>query len=112
MHDPPHRYKYLQKPLEESSLPTLLQYIHRWSSAQTEKLAMAVGLLIAQGLASASCLLSLTKDHLVKNGTQIFLHITVLDSSALICRCIRQRHHFDFPCLFDGAIHGSSLRHS
>ncbi|KAJ3570360.1 hypothetical protein NP233_g4445 [Leucocoprinus birnbaumii] len=61
------RYKYLQRPLESSSLPTLLQYIHRWTPAQTEKLAIAVGLLISQGLASASCLLSLTKDHLVKN---------------------------------------------
>lgn len=29
---------------------------------------MAVGLLFSQGLANASCLQSLTKDHLVKNG--------------------------------------------
>ncbi|KAF9452387.1 ARM repeat-containing protein [Macrolepiota fuliginosa MF-IS2] len=65
------RYKYLQKPLEESALPTLLQYIHRWTPIQTEKLAIAVGLLISQGLASASCLLSLTKDHLVKNDVSV-----------------------------------------
>lgn len=63
-----HRYKYLQKPLEESALPGLLQYIHRWSPAQKDKLSLAVGLLISQGLANASCLQSLTKDHLVKNG--------------------------------------------
>lgn len=62
------RYKYLQKPLEEISLPTLLQYINRWSPAQRDKLSIAVGLLISQGLASASCLSSLSKDHLVKNG--------------------------------------------
>ena len=62
------RYKYLQKPLEELALPGLLQYINRWSSAQKDKLSIAVGLLISQGLANASCLQSLTKDHLVKNG--------------------------------------------
>ncbi|KAG6837719.1 hypothetical protein H0H93_003521 [Arthromyces matolae] len=65
------RYKYLQKPLEEVSLPTLLQYINRWSPAQRDKLSIAVGLLISQGLASASCLTSLTKDHLVKNDVSI-----------------------------------------
>ncbi len=62
------RYKYLQKPLEESALPTILQYIHRWSAAQKDKLSIAIGLLFSQGLASASCLQSLTKDHLLKNG--------------------------------------------
>ncbi|RDB16944.1 Basic leucine zipper and W2 domain-containing protein 2 [Hypsizygus marmoreus] len=65
------RYKYLQKPLEELSLPGLLQYINRWSPTQRDKLAIAVGLLISQGLANASCLLSLTKDHLVKNDVSI-----------------------------------------
>ncbi|KAG5342985.1 Basic leucine zipper and W2 domain-containing protein 1-A [Termitomyces sp. T112] len=65
------RYKYLQKPLEEISLPTLLQYINRWSPAQRDKLSIAVGLLISQGLASASCLSSLSKDHLVKNDVSI-----------------------------------------
>jgi len=62
------RYKYLQKPLEESALPGLLQYIHRWEPAQKDKLATAIGLLMSQGLANASCLQSLAKDHLVKNG--------------------------------------------
>lgn len=65
------RYKYLQKPLETSALPSLLQYIHRWSEAQKDKLAIATGLLISQGLANASCLQSLTKDHLVKNDVSI-----------------------------------------
>ncbi|KAF5354722.1 hypothetical protein D9756_005272 [Leucocoprinus leucothites] len=35
------RYKYLQRPLESSSLPTLLQYTHRWTPVQTEKLSAA-----------------------------------------------------------------------
>ncbi|KAI3619067.1 eukaryotic translation initiation factor 5c [Moniliophthora roreri] len=65
------RYKYLQKPLEESALPGILQYIHRWSPAQKDKLAMATGLLLSQGLASASTLQSLTKDHLIKNDVSI-----------------------------------------
>lgn len=62
------RYKYLQRPLEESALPTLLQYVHRWPVPQSDKFAAAVGLLLVQGLANASCLQTLTKDHLVKNG--------------------------------------------
>ncbi|KAJ2922739.1 hypothetical protein H1R20_g14351, partial [Candolleomyces eurysporus] len=65
------RYKYLQKPLEETSLPALLQYTNRWSPAQKDKLCYAVGLLMSQGLANASCLLSLTKDHLVKNDVSM-----------------------------------------
>jgi hypothetical protein len=36
--------------------------------AQKDKLAIAVGLLMSQGLANAACLQSLSKDHLVKNG--------------------------------------------
>ncbi|KAJ7647333.1 hypothetical protein FB45DRAFT_893130 [Roridomyces roridus] len=65
------RYKYLQRPLEESALPGLLQYIHRWSAVQKDKLALATGLLIAQGLANASCLQSLTKDHLIKDNVSL-----------------------------------------
>ncbi|KZT21440.1 ARM repeat-containing protein [Neolentinus lepideus HHB14362 ss-1] len=65
------RYKYLQRPLENSSLPTLLQYVNRWSPAQQQKLTIAIGLLLAQGLTSASCLQSLTKDHLVKNDVSV-----------------------------------------
>ncbi|CAE6428927.1 unnamed protein product [Rhizoctonia solani] len=49
------RYKYLQRPLEESSLPTLMQYMHRWPPEQRDKVAIATGLMISQGLASASC---------------------------------------------------------
>ncbi|KAK1232296.1 hypothetical protein PQX77_004547 [Marasmius sp. AFHP31] len=65
------RYKYLQKPLEDSALPGILQYIHRWTPAQKDKLALTTGLLIAQGLANASTLQSLTKDHLIKNDVSI-----------------------------------------
>jgi len=65
------RYKYLQKPLEESALPGLLQYIHRWSPAQKDKLSIATGLLMSQGLANASCLQALTKDHLIKNDVSV-----------------------------------------
>lgn len=103
------RYKYLQRPLEASSLPTLLQYIHRWTPAQTEKLAIAIGLLISQGLASASCLVSLTKDHLVKNGTQIFRIYRPLTHRTFIYRCIRQCHHAHFQSLSDGPADGSSF---
>jgi hypothetical protein len=61
------RFKYLQKPFEEQSLLTLLQYIGHWSSEQRDKLVMTLGLL-PQGLVTAACLQSLTKDHIIKNG--------------------------------------------
>jgi len=54
-------------------LPTLLQYVHRWPAPQTDKFATAVGLLLAQGLANASSLQILTKDHLIKNGNLLSL---------------------------------------
>ena len=65
------RYKYLQRPLEESSLPSLMQYMHRWPAAQKDRVAMAAGLLISQGLASASCLQPLTKEQIIKDGASL-----------------------------------------
>lgn len=64
----PSRYKYLQKPLETSSLPALLQNCAKWPVAKRDKLAIATGLLISQQLASASCLTNLQKDQLTKDG--------------------------------------------
>ncbi|CCO27198.1 40S ribosomal protein S5 [Rhizoctonia solani AG-1 IB] len=65
------RYKYLQRPLEESSLPSLMQYMHRWPPEQKDKVAVATGLMISQGLASAGCLQTLTKDSIVKDGAAL-----------------------------------------
>ena len=72
------RYKYLQKPLEDNSLPTLLQYVNKWQPEQRERFATTIGLIIAQGLASTTCLQSLMKDHLVKNGTLLPLVFRLL----------------------------------
>ena len=66
------RYKYLQRPLEDTSLPGLLQYTNRWTEVEREKFAVSTALMIAQGLAHSGCLLTLTKDHLVKNGMPSF----------------------------------------
>ncbi|KAI0661364.1 eukaryotic translation initiation factor 5C [Cubamyces menziesii] len=74
------RYKYLQRPLEQSTLPNLFQYMNRWPETQREKIAVAAGLLMAQGLASASCLQSLTKDHLVKNDLSANVIVLVFRS--------------------------------
>ncbi|KAF8482729.1 armadillo-type protein [Russula ochroleuca] len=65
------RYKYLQKPLEDNSLPTLLQYVNKREPEQRDRFAATIGLLLAQGLASPTCLQSLTKDHLVKNDLSV-----------------------------------------
>ncbi|TFK75446.1 ARM repeat-containing protein [Pluteus cervinus] len=80
-------YKYLQKPLEESALPTLLQYIHKWTPEQRDKLAIAVGIMLSQGLASAASLTSLTKDHLVKNDVSVYV-ITVVFRAYLVDQSI------------------------
>ncbi|KAG8995133.1 hypothetical protein FRB90_000256 [Tulasnella sp. 427] len=61
------RYKYLQKPLETTSLPALLQNCAKWPVAKRDKLAIATGLLISQQLANASCLVNLQKDQLTKD---------------------------------------------
>jgi len=65
------RYKYLQKPLEETSLPSVLQYVSRWEPEQRAKFAMTVGILMGQGVVTAACLLNLTKDAVVKNDVSI-----------------------------------------
>lgn len=46
--------------------PPSLSSIIKWTPLQREKIADATALLISQGLASGECLVSLTKDHLVK----------------------------------------------
>jgi len=65
------RYKYLQKPLDEQSLPALLQYSTKWPAPQREKIAITTGLLISQGFAGAGCLQPLTKDGLVKDDLSL-----------------------------------------
>ncbi|EJD37513.1 ARM repeat-containing protein [Auricularia subglabra TFB-10046 SS5] len=67
------RYKYLQKPLEESSIPTLLQYVQKWTPEQRDRLAYATGLMMATGLTGAGVLQSLTKEHLIKDDVSLNL---------------------------------------
>lgn len=63
------RYKFLQMPLEESTLPRILQYINRFEDdAAFEKLAIATALSIHTGLTNAAVLAPLQKDHLTKDG--------------------------------------------
>jgi hypothetical protein len=61
------RYKYLQKPLEENFLPDVLGYLGKYDEAQRDKLAQAVALLIIDLQISPRCLVSLTRDHVVKD---------------------------------------------
>ncbi|KZV95970.1 ARM repeat-containing protein [Exidia glandulosa HHB12029] len=65
------RYKFLQKPLEESALPTLLQYAQKWPQEQRDRLGYATGLMMANGLVTAGVLSNLTKDHLVKDDVSL-----------------------------------------
>jgi hypothetical protein len=45
-----------------------LQYVNKRSPEERDRFATTIGLIFAQGLASATCLQSLAKDHLVKDG--------------------------------------------
>ena len=62
------RYKYLQKPLEESFLPDLLGYLPKWDPEARQKLAEAIALFVIELQISSKFLQSLTKDHVVKDN--------------------------------------------
>lgn len=61
------RYKYLQKPFEETAIKGILQYLNKFSPVDQEKLAVSTALFVSSGLASANVLVVLKKDHLVKD---------------------------------------------
>ncbi len=65
------RYKYLQKPFEESALRGILQYTNKFSPIEQDKLAVATALFVTNSLASASVLAALKKEHLIKDGTAV-----------------------------------------
>lgn len=65
------RYKYLQKLFEENALTGLLQYINKFEGPDMDKLAHALALFIATGLTSSNVLLTLQKEHLVKDGVSL-----------------------------------------
>lgn len=64
----PFRYKYLQKLFEENALTGLLQYINKFEGPDMDRLAYALALFISTGLSSSNVLLTLQKEHLVKDG--------------------------------------------
>lgn len=65
------RFKFLQKPLEETNLSGLIQYTSRYAVEERQKLAVATALLIQMGLVNANVLLTLQKDHLVKDDVAL-----------------------------------------
>ncbi|KAL7420797.1 hypothetical protein Q5752_004750 [Cryptotrichosporon argae] len=65
------RYKYLQKPLEDTFLPDLLGYIAKWDPDARHRLAEALAALVHELQVAPKCLQSLTKDHVVKDGVGI-----------------------------------------
>lgn len=65
------RYKYLQKPLEENFLPDILGYLPKWEPTQRAKFAETVALLILDVGISPRCLVSLTKEHVVKDNVSL-----------------------------------------
>ncbi|MCO5549676.1 hypothetical protein L7F22_003149 [Adiantum nelumboides] len=65
------RFKFLQKPLEEQNLSNLIQYASRYPVEERKKLAVATALLIQMNLVNANVLLTLQKEHLVKEGVSL-----------------------------------------
>lgn len=65
------RFKFLQKPLEEQNLSNLIQYASRYPVEERKKLAVATALLIQMNLVNANVLLTLQKEHLVKDGVSL-----------------------------------------
>ncbi|CAH7689964.1 hypothetical protein BY996DRAFT_8492787 [Phakopsora pachyrhizi] len=65
------RYKYLQKLFEENALTGLLQYINKFQGPDLDKLSFALALFISTGLTSSNVLLTLQKEHLVKDGVSL-----------------------------------------
>lgn len=61
------RYRYLQRPLEDTFLPHILGYLPKWTEEQRTKLAEGVALLVTEGQINPKCLTSLAKDHVVKD---------------------------------------------
>ncbi|KAL8292272.1 hypothetical protein RQP46_001738 [Phenoliferia psychrophenolica] len=77
------RYKYLQKPFEETALLGILQYTNKFSPIEQEKLAVSTAVFVSAGLASASVLNVLKKDHLVKDSLAVTFLVTFCKSYLL-----------------------------
>ncbi|KAI5480165.1 hypothetical protein MNV49_001491 [Pseudohyphozyma bogoriensis] len=70
------RYKYLQKPFEESAVKGVLQYTNKFNEAERQKLAYATALFISTGLVSANVLVVFKKEHLIKENVSLNFFIT------------------------------------
>lgn len=90
------RYKYLQKIFEENALTGLLQYINKFEGPDLEKLAYSLALFISTGLTSANVLLTLQKEHLVKDGislnfiTKVFTAYLQVESAEHLSSALRR----------------------
>lgn len=64
------RYKYLEKAFQEN-LKKLIMFLKGFNEEEREKLAMVVGICLANGLGTPACLIALYDDHLVKEGLSL-----------------------------------------
>ncbi|KAJ1926954.1 hypothetical protein IWQ60_003354 [Tieghemiomyces parasiticus] len=71
------RYKYLLRPLEETT-KNLLKNVNKFSSSEVNKLSILVALLSTYQLIPLSVLTALLSDHLVKDGISLVCLTTVL----------------------------------
>jgi len=65
-----HQFKYLEKSLDEE-MKKVSQFMKTYTEEQLKRLAVAMYILITQGLCSPVCLSSLFAEHLVASGTSL-----------------------------------------
>ncbi|ORX55793.1 ARM repeat-containing protein [Hesseltinella vesiculosa] len=70
------RYKYLQRPLEET-LKNILLFINKWTPEENSKLAKATAYFITTQLVPPTVLKVVSKDYLVKDGHSLDFVTTV-----------------------------------
>ena len=61
------RYKYMEKPLVEET-KKLIMFLKGFSEEERQKLAIFVGICLANNLGNPECLNTLFEEHLVKEG--------------------------------------------
>ncbi|KAF3812412.1 hypothetical protein GH733_019548 [Mirounga leonina] len=73
------RYKYLEKGFEDE-VKKLLQFLKGFSESEKNKLAMLIGVLLANGTLNASILNSFSNENLVKEGVSAAFAVKLFKS--------------------------------
>lgn len=73
------RYKYIEKQFQEELLK-LIAFLKGFGVEERQKLAIVVGICLANGLGNPSCLSALYEEHLVKEGLSLDFATVMFDA--------------------------------